>query len=181
MNQIALIAQLSARAASLSGPRFVGVTYRSKESGELARHTLILGASYANLLAESRAQLSALAPTLSGIDSQACTELLASVAESIAAHAAGRESAHYTQAGIWQTVCPGLRVDEQTGRVQIAALAHAKRVIEPGTFKPDTRRPLTKAKDAIRATLPMGKFRTLSVEADALESVRIAGSELELA
>lgn len=47
------IARLTAAVASLPGVRFVGVTYRSKESNELARHCLILGADYGEQVRKS--------------------------------------------------------------------------------------------------------------------------------
>jgi len=47
------IARLTAAVALINGPRFVGVTYRSVGANELARHTLIIGASYDNVMRES--------------------------------------------------------------------------------------------------------------------------------
>lgn len=49
----ASIARIVAAVANVQGVRFAGLTYRSKESGELARHTLILGASYENTVKQS--------------------------------------------------------------------------------------------------------------------------------
>ena len=62
INPIALAA-LIARFASLKSARFAGFTYRAKETGELARHVLILGASYAALVSDSLKAIAAAAGT----------------------------------------------------------------------------------------------------------------------
>lgn len=175
-----LIAHLASLAQSLNGPRFVGVTYRSKGTGELARHVLIIGASYANCLADSLTEIKAMLPSLQGLDLEAGQAIAANLALSIASHAQGQTNPNYTQAGKWVSICAGLRVDELTGQTQLTGLAHSKTVLEAGREETDTRKPLTRAKDSIRAKLKIGKFRTLSVEPAALESVRIGGSELEV-
>jgi hypothetical protein len=74
------IARLTAAVASLSGTRFVGVTYRSKESNELARHVLIVGASYENVVKESIEKLARMRGAELGVDMQATKALTDSIA-----------------------------------------------------------------------------------------------------
>lgn len=175
------IAKLVAAISSLPGVRFVGVTYRSKETGELARHVFTLGASYENVLKNSMEQVTAKLPTLSGIHEEAARKVIASFSKSLLHLQTGTENPNYTQAGMWTTLCPGLRYDESTGKLQISGMSQSKVVLEAGTYGPDTRRPLTKAQDDVKAGTPASKWRTLSVEADALESVRIGGAEIDVA
>ncbi len=185
------IARLVAAVASITGVKFVGITYRSKGSGELARHTFIVGASYENVLRNSMEQLTAKLHTFTGIHEEAARNVIASLSKSLLHLQTETANPSYTQAGIWESICPGLRgevlkrdendkVIEWGNRLQIIGMSHAKTVLEAGVHERDTRRPLTKAQDEVKAGLPISKYRTLSVEADALESIRIAGNEIDV-
>lgn len=212
------IARLAVAIAKLTGPRFVGVTYRSKESGELARHTLILGASYAELVTKSiesltlsngpalggdmlatrshlkavkatdagtaerkaaNAQLAAFQASI-GAERAASAELAISLYDTLAAINAGTENEAYTKAGLYETLCPGLKVSRADGTFELVGLSHSKRVIEAGTFKAVNSSAKTIAKDKLRTSLPIGKFRTLSLDVGALHSVRIGGNDVDV-
>lgn len=212
------IARLTAAVASLSnGPRFVGVTYRSKESGELARHVVIVGASYENVLRNSLAELSkrehvatdsavtkellalrdstlAGSPArkeinakinafqrMIGAERAAAAELHCSYSKSLDSHVAGLEcNPDYTKAGLYETICPGLKVSRADGTFELCGLSHSKTVIEPGTFATVNSSDKTIAKRQIEKTLPAGKYRTLCLDLGALESVRIGGEEIDV-
>ncbi len=233
------IARLATAISGLQGKtQFAGFTYRSKESNELARHTLILGASYENTVNASldilrtrehiavdvaasrilqndiaRAQASVKMFDAMGTDSpnyaanahdewiailsdskrrlksfqdmigpyrSAASELFMSLEDTLSAHAKGEENAAYTKAGMYETICPGLKVSRVDGTFEVSGLAHAKKVIEAGTYKSVNSSAKTIAKNEIRASLPIGKFRTLALDAGALESVRISGNEVDV-
>lgn len=212
------IARLTAAVASVNnGPRFAGVTYRSKESNELARHTLILGASYENTVqtsldvlskrqniaadsAVTRVLQAAVNATVAGSAERksanaalkswqamvgdvraAASELFVSLENTLTAHAKGEENPAYTKAGVYESICPGLKVSRVDGTFEIAGLSHGKTVLEAGTFKAVNSSGKTIAKDDIRRALPIGKFRTLALDVGALESVRIGGREIDVA
>lgn len=210
------IARLTAAVASLPGVRFAGVTYRTKESGELARRVMILGASYENVLSNSleilrtreniavdaaatRELLALIASTtpktearktanaalksfqnMIGAERAAAAELFCSYEKSLAHLAKGEENPDYTKAGIYENICPGLKVSRVDGTFELCGLTHSKTVIEPGTFAPVNSSDKTIAKRAIEKTLPAGKYRTLALDMGCLESVRIGGNELDV-
>lgn len=210
------IARLTAAVANIPGVRFVGVTYRSKESSELARHCLIVGADYGEqvqrsldilntrpniavdvaatrelfALIDMTAKGTAARKTANdalksfqrmiGAERAAAAELVLSCEETLTAHAKGEQNADYTKAGLYETICPGLHVSRADGTFELCGLQHSKKVIEPGTFPHVNSSDKTIAKNKIRSELPVGRYRTLSLDVGCLESVRIAGNELDV-
>ena len=175
------VAQLIAKSAAIgNNVRFVGVTYRSKSTGELARHIIIVGASYVNTLKTSIELLGAKISSLSGIEAQAGANVLASLTKSLTAHLNGEQSEDFTKKDMYVPVCTGIKASLNDGTLELCGLSHSKVVLEPGIDRPDTRRPLTKAQDKIKHDLPISKFRTLAIDMGTLESVRIGGTELEV-
>lgn len=212
------LALLVAAAARIVGVKFVGINYRSKESGELARRCVILGASYENALRTSldtllarpfivgdmrgtkvhqaniartepntparKAANAALKAFQDGIGPEraAAAELAVSYETSLAAHDVGQCHPGYTQAGMWEEIpgITGLRFDRVSNKVQILGMEHSKKVLEPGTHKKVNSSAKTIAKRKLEKSLPVGRVRSYSVEVGALESARIAGSEIEV-
>lgn len=172
--------RLIAAVAALPAARFVGFTYRAKESGELARHVLILGADYTNTLRESAKQLDSILPTLSGVQAIAGVELAQSFAKSLACIATGTVNDSYTKADTYEAICQGIKVHKVDGSLEVAGMSHSKVVIEPGTYKTVNSSAKTIAKAELRRLLPIGKYRTFCLDASCLESVRISGTEIEL-
>lgn len=204
---------------STPSARFAGFTYRSKESGELARHTVILGADYGKLVSDSAAAIAAAAgadfasdvattkamqaaakacvvgskerkaanAALStwqaaiGAERAAAAELYISFADTELAHAKGEQNEAYTKAGLYETVRPGITRNLADDSYEIAGLAHAKTVLEAGTFKAVSSSAKTIAKAELRRTLPVGKWRTFCLEPACLEGVRANGDVLEFA
>lgn len=209
------LARLVAAVASLNGVKFVGVTYRSKESGELARHTLIVGASYTNTVRESidlltarphigpdMQETKALAdavkalPTGSkerkaanarlaefqnsiGAERAAAAELCLSLFATLDAGTRGEQNPGYTKAGLYDTICEGIKVSRVDGSFELCGLSHSKKVIEPGVYPVVNSSAKTLAKKALEKTLPIGRYCTLAVDAGHMESVRIAGQAID--
>lgn len=165
--------------------KFVSFTYRSKSANELARHTLILGFSYHNLVEKSKLALELMTipeliaagvnPTLA---SEAKDAILKSLNKTLTAHANGEQNEDYTKRNLYVSLGNGLNLNPNDNTLQLFGLAHSKVVIEPGTYPKVNSRPLTIAKDAIDALLPRSKFREFSLEN--LKSARINGETLEL-
>lgn len=176
----ATIARLAVAVASLQGVRFVGVTYRSKSTNELARHVLIIGASYKEVIRKSMEELTRKLPTLTGIHTQAANELIASYSKSLLAIDTGTERPDYTKAGLYEVICPGLKVSRNDGSFELCGLSHSKTVIEAGVYETVKSRPLTIAKRELEEGLPRSKYRTLALDVGALESVRIGGREIDV-
>ncbi len=212
----ASIARLVAAVASVQGVKFIGVTYRSKESNELARHVFILGASYENTVKAS-IDLLTMRPDISsdmsetkrlqaivksyaagtkerkaanatltayqmgiGAERAAASELCISLCDSLIAGTQGEQNEAYTKAGLYEPICEGIKASRTDGTLELCGLSHSKRVIEAGTYKQVNSSAKTIAKDALRASLPVGRYRTLALDVGALESVRIAGNEIDV-
>lgn len=173
------VAKIVAAVAKINGPRFVGVTYRSKSTGELARHTLIVGADYRALTVKSMEELTRLLPSLTDLRLQAANELLVSYSKSLLAMDTNTAHPDYTKADTYENIVPGIKLNRNDGTLELAGLSHAKRVIEQGVYKTVNSRPLTIAKQEIEKQLSRSKYRTLAIDADAMESIRIGGSEIE--
>lgn len=163
-----IVAQLIATiATSKKGAKFASLTYRAQETGELARHTLILGASTETLYKKDIAILEALlaGDTLSALDREAAQSVLDSRRESLDKGIGNNDA--YTNKDTYTYIdgLPGVFMHKETGVVYVNALAEDKVVIEAGTpKKPVKSAPLTIAKNAIRQTLPSARFRTFRLK-----------------
>jgi len=58
----------------------------------------------------------------------------------------------------------GLKIHNETQTIYVYGMKVYKRVIEEGNYQEDTRSELTKAKDAIRATLKSTQYRQFKIE-----------------
>lgn len=159
--------------------RFIGLTYRTKSTGELARYVLQVGGSYLGTLEKSLSELNALNPPQTDLEKQAREAVQASILKSIEAAKRGEQSEDYTKKGQYVQV-PGtpLQVSMEDGTFEIKGIVISKTVLEPGIYKKVNSRPLTLAKDAIEKQLTKGKFRTFALDKEAFESARICGEEI---
>jgi hypothetical protein len=171
------ILDVLAAIATQSGAKFASFLYRAKESGELARHTLILGASITELYRKDVEELSRLIVTATGIELQAAQELHSSRVVSLT-DGIGNNPANTNAETYDETPVKGIKIHRVTREFHATGLSVQKNVIEPGTYPADRRRPLTKAKDAIRAVLPSGKFRQFAL--GNLIEARVNGETIEL-
>ena len=120
--------------ATVGGVQFAAITYRAKSTNELARHTIILGASYLACVEKSRAQL-AKARFGDPIKKQAQAELLASFQETLDKHAIGQKNSAYTKSEVYvDTVIPGVKINSNDNSLQLFGLSTAKVVLEPGVI-----------------------------------------------
>ena len=113
--------------SQVQGSRFASLTYRSKESGELARFNINLGFSYRNLVENSLSELESIRPSLSGIDAIAADELLVSFRKTLSGTQDG-----YTKEGIYQsTQVEGLKVNSNDNSFQLFGLERNRVVLVP--------------------------------------------------
>lgn len=164
---------------SLGKCQFASFTYTSKSSGEKARFTFALGAKYINLLRESATELETRPEPEGEIERQALTNVRASIAECLAAHEKGEQSANYTKRGQYLHIAPNLQLNLVDNTLEITGKVHSKVVLEPGVYKKVNSRPLTIAQDRIKKELPSAKWRTLAIDAGNLETVKINGETIE--
>ena len=145
------------------GARFASVTYTAKESGEVARHTLIFGINLANAYRRDIAILEAKRPSLSGVSVVACDELLASLRESLTV-GIGKNSA-YTCADTYVQLAKGIKAHKTTGELYVTGFTVGKTVLVPGVHKRVNSSAKTLAKNALRKGMKSGKFRQFSLPA----------------
>jgi hypothetical protein len=185
-----------ARAAT-GGARFVSFIYRNAK-GELAKHTVIIQASFTNVYRDDLTTLEAKIASITAaladnpgdavltLQLQAAQEIHSSLCVSLSGglgnNPAFTHSADARGAGneTYDAIdgLPGVKIHRETGEVHIHGLAHAKEVIEPGIYKPVKSRPLTLAKNAIDDELRRSKIRQFNV--GRLLAARMFGETIEL-
>lgn len=80
------------------------------------------------------------------------------------------------QKGAYEPICTGIKVATSTGELMINGFSVRKTVTKEVDYGEDTRKPLTRAKDAIRDTLKSRKFRNFKY--DKIKGMTIMGEEL---
>ena len=174
MNLISLV-DLIAALGDVQGCKFASLTYKSKESGEIARHTVLLGFNYKTSVENSLTELEILRPSLSGIDAIAADELLESFRKTL-----NGTQDNYTKAKTYaDTAIKGLKVNTVDNSLQLFGLCQSKIVLTPGTFKTVNSAPKTIAKNKLRKTLAIGKFREYALDNGAIQGARINGETIE--
>lgn len=169
-------------ATTKNGARFIGVTYRSKMSNELARHVVIVGIDYERCVQNSLVELESMLPTLSyDIQIEAANELTYSLKNTLHNMSLGTSNDNYKKKGVYVNVCNGLKINLNDGSFELQGLQVSKKVIEAGVYKVVNSKALTLAKNELRNQLSIGSFRTLACDVGALETIRIGGAELEVA
>ena len=163
--------------ATAKGCRFVSITYRAKGTGELAKHTVLIGVKLENAYKKDVEKLSSL--SLVGEAEKAREELLNSLKKSLQVGIGNNPA--YTQKGKHETLTSGLRVDKEKGICQVYGFQMRKTVIQAGTYKKVNSSAKTIEKNKLRKALRSVKFRPFNVEAENLTTAKINGRTLELA
>jgi hypothetical protein len=153
--------------------RFASLLYRSKESGELARYTILLNAKYDRCLRADVAKLEAMLPTLTGLDKQAAEELLASKLASLNGTQTG-----YTRAGTCEAQGNGNVQVSTKHVVYIRGFRVSKETIEEGTFKMVKSAAKTIAKNKIRKQLKSDRCRDWIVSPENFRLARHEGKTI---
>ena len=167
--------QLIAALGGIHGCKFASLTYTAKESGEVARHTVLLGFNYRTAVENSLAELEIRRPNLSGIDAIAADELLLSFRKTLNGTQDG-----YTKAETYaDTAVKGLKVNTVDNSLQLFGLTQSKVVLVPGTFKTVNSSLKTIAKNELRKSLPIGKFREYALDNGAIHAARVNGEVIE--
>lgn len=161
------------------GCRFVCFTYRAKTSGELARHTILVGFSYHNLVVKSVEELTNILPTLTGDNLLAGNEVMGSLRKTLAAHEVGKQNEDYTKAGMYAPVRNGVNINLNDNSIQVFGLSVNKVVIEPGVFKIVKSRPMTILKNQIHDRLSLSKFREYALDSGVILNGKVNGETFE--
>jgi hypothetical protein len=147
------------------GATFASFTYQTKETGEIAKYNLVLGASTENLYKRDVELLERVTRLLKAIKAQphtilAAEELLASRNESLTKGIGNNDA--YTNADTYYYVAGlnGVRVHKETGVLYVSGLLNRKEVLVAGApRKKVNSAPKTIAKKKIGYMLPSGRYR----------------------
>lgn len=179
------LAPLLKQLAAVQGARFASFVYRAKESGELARHTVILGASKEAMYRKDAETLRAALPSLAGLPKDAGEALLASIENSLAKGIGNNDA--YThgpeQGDTWLHLSnlPDVKISKNDGSVHLVAPRVSKTVIEAGTFKEVKSRPLTLAKKMLKRELELRADTFRQFDLYNITTAKMNGETLELA
>lgn len=173
------VARVEAAIARTKGCRFASLTYLAKKTGELARHTVLLGASLENAYKADIETLESKLPSLSGAESVACQQLIDSLKNSLEKGIGQNDS--YTKKGMYEQITPGLKKLSNDGTFEILGMVVSKEVIQPGEYKAvKSRNEITAAKKVLRKDLKSGKIRTFSVDYDTFCRAAVNGDQIFL-
>lgn len=180
---------------SVQGSRFVSLTYKSKGTKELARHTLLLGVKldkvYKRDLSLYRRKLS----KLQGIEQVACQELVDSLKESLTV-GIGNNSAN-TNKDTYQHVTSGIKIHLTSDDIHLNGFTVSKVKIcqscanegskgetcdkcqaSLGEYKEVKSSDKTLAKNRLRKMGKLGKIRQFILKESELQSVACNGKTL---
>lgn len=156
--------------------------YRSA-SGEIADHTICFHMSYGSALERSIAALSEIVPA-DDTEATAKAELLASYQKSLEKVRSEPEVLGEVYDRVLDSKgapIKGIKYHRQSGRLHIFGLAMAKKVLVPGTYSKEVKsKPLTIAKNRLRKSLPVERFRQFIVDPSHCEAIRFEGQTLTL-
>lgn len=172
------VADLIAAIKNGKGAKFASFTYVAKETGEKARHTLILGASTEVLYEKDVAVLEQMVPDLKGLSKEAAEAILASRKTSLKVGIGNNPD--YTCAGVYVEPdgLAGVKVHIVNGSLHVCGLQEAKVVLVKGVYKTVNSKPLTLAKQEISKSLPSNRFRQFRL--DRVLDAKLNGDVLEI-
>lgn len=145
------------------------------EHGGLADYQLVFNISYKNALQRSIDTLKAMSLS-TDLERQARQELL----DSFQASLSKDEETLDESDGVYRRFydddgqpIKGVRYHEPTDTLHLYGLVFQKRTYMPGSYKKVNSRPLTIAKNKLRALTSVGKFRTFRLNAGQVDSVSV--------
>ena len=183
-NKFTLLSEITAN----KSPRFASFEYCAKGTGEVARHTVRLGASveaaYAKDIRTLEKELYSMQVALNdghawkgvslSVAILACEEMIASLKESIE-KGVGNNSA-YTCADTYTTLAKGVKAHKESGEIYVSGFSRQKKVITQGVYKSVKSSEKTLAKKKLQNLLLSGKFRQFALPATI--SAKLNGKEL---
>jgi hypothetical protein len=179
-----LIAEITKQITNIQGCQFASLTYLSKGTKELARHTINLGFNYHTLVLKSITELEILisesTATWTELQKTAAANVMASLQKTVEAHARGEQNEDYTKKDQYIPIANGVNVNTTDNTIQLFGLAHTKTVLVAGEYKKVNSKPLTIAQNEIRKQLSISKFREFALDLTQVDSARVNGNTLEL-
>jgi hypothetical protein len=152
---------------------FLAIKGYMNASGELADYSLVFNMSYKAALERSIITLKTMHLT-SDLEKKAREELLESFQTSLAKPPVEEVADAYRHFEDEEgSPIKGVKEHMATGNLHLYGLVVAKRIYMPGHYKKVNHKPLTVAKNKLRALTPCGKFRQFILNSSQVESVSV--------
>lgn len=163
--------------ATEKGARFVSFLYTSKDTHETAIYTIILGINLKSAYERDLKIIGKIHPH--GLyERVARAEILESLRTSLV-KGIGNNPA-YTQKGLFQSICKGVRLNKNTLQLHIFGFVVKKNVVVPGNFKKVNSSEKTVAKRYLRKKMKSGRFRDFILDAENIAGLKVRGKLIEL-
>lgn len=156
--------------------KFAKITYRAKESGELAVHFTNLQVNVSELYTHDLTALQAL--NLDGVDKEAADEIRVSRQNSLQKGVGNNDAYTCKDTYVHVDGMKGVKVHKDTGVLYITGQVEVKKVLEAGTYKVVNSKPKTIAKRKIEKGLPSAGFRTFILKN--IKSVKVLEDVVEI-
>ena len=178
MNNDSFINELSKLRSSAT---FLTIKGYTSESSEVADYSIIFHMSYKNALEKSINIIDSYIPN-DDLEAQAKLELLVSFNTSLdklintPIEELNDGYERFTDSN--GDHVKGVKLHQETNTLHLYGLVVHKRVIVPGTYAKRNRKPLTVAKDRLRAMCPVSKFRQFKITQDQVDSISVENISL---
>ena len=160
---------------------FLSVRGYRNEEGEVSDYNVCFHISYKNVLERSIALLEEM-NVAEGVESQAKEELLESFRSSLAKMAVTPvEEINDTYERFFDSEgrhIAGVKMHKEKGDLHLFGLLVKKNVLVEGNYKEVKSRPLTIAKNKLRRSLPVGKWRQFVFSLDKVDSIKVEKMEI---
>lgn len=164
----------------VTGVQFASLTYRTKATDELARYTLLLGASVENAYKGDIQKVEEALPTLTdALDIQAAGDIITSLRNSLDKGIGNNDA--YTLQGVYQfTGIDGVYINTNDNALHLRnVFVQSKVVLEEGKpRKPVNSKPLTIAKDKLKKMLGLRSNKLRQFALDNIAKAKVNGDTI---
>lgn len=169
-------ARLFALLAGQQTPTFVSIKNYCNNQGEISNYVINIGASYGNAKDKDTEFLSEPA-NMMAIDFGSLAPFSEDARIALLDANLNPSNQSEAQTDAYTTICPNVRMHNETGRIYVFGFKISKTVLVPGVYPKVNSRSLTLAKEKIRSVLNAPKFRQYCL--DKIVDIRLKGETLE--
>jgi len=188
-----IIAKVVSMFAELNGTKFIGIReYVAKTSGEIANHVVNANFSYSNAIAKDLLKLQN--GTIKDFEAIAkkANVTIDLVGEAVSAlinsfennsNPATQSNQSKAQHDLYIPITNAIKLNKETLKLHIYALAVSKEVLKAGEYKTVKSRPLTIAKNEAKKyfNLTTNKYRNFIIDPEMVSGLAINGDVIKLA